>query len=95
VTSVLPHINGLLNLLITILVAAGYLAIRRGRRTLHARLMKLALSAGVVFLALKSRFSQHRRIAGFTIWGWLYVASTGVVIYWMNVSCVRTRLPLG
>ena len=129
----LPHVNGLLNLAITILVAAGYLAIRRRNRELHPVLMKIAIGLGVLFvvgyvvqvttlghqrfpgddwvrtlfvtillshtvlavalvpllirtvyLALKQRFESHKRIAPFTLWIWLYVSSTGVIIYGMN-----------
>lgn len=129
----LPHVNAALNLAITILVASGYVAIRRGNRGLHPRLMVTALILGVVFvvgyvtqvvtvghqrfpgddwvrsvflvillthtvlavtlvpmlirtvyLALKQRLDAHRRIARFTVWIWLYVSSTGVLIYWLN-----------
>ena len=37
-----------------------------------------------VVLAGKGRFEEHRRIVRFTYPIWLYVAVTGVVIYWMN-----------
>jgi len=37
-----------------------------------------------VYLALRERFDEHRRIVRFTYPVWLYVAVTGVVIYWMN-----------
>jgi len=37
-----------------------------------------------VVLAAKGRFEEHRRIVRFTYPIWLYVAVTGVVIYWMN-----------
>ena len=37
-----------------------------------------------IFLAMKVRHDEHRRIAPWTLAIWLYVASTGVVIYWMN-----------
>ncbi|MFN8624921.1 MAG: DUF420 domain-containing protein [Candidatus Binatia bacterium] len=33
--------------------------------------------------ALAARFDRHRRIARWTLPIWLYVSSTGVVIYWM------------
>jgi putative membrane protein len=129
----LPHVNALLNLSITLVVAAGYIAIRRGHRELHPRLMKTAIALGLlfvigyvaqvsiqghrrfpgddwvrtafvvlllshtilavllvpllirtVFLAVKKRFESHRRIAPWTLWIWLYVSSTGVIIYAMN-----------
>jgi putative membrane protein len=37
----------------------------------------------IVYLAWRERFSQHRRIARFAIWIWLYVSLTGIVIYTM------------
>jgi putative membrane protein len=37
-----------------------------------------------VYLAVKERFEEHRRIARVTFPVWLYVSLTGVVIYWMN-----------
>lgn len=37
-----------------------------------------------LYLGLKSRFSEHRRIVRFAFPIWLYVAVTGAVIYWMN-----------
>ena len=37
-----------------------------------------------VFLAVKERFPEHRRLARVTFPVWLYVSLTGVVIYWMN-----------
>jgi uncharacterized membrane protein YozB (DUF420 family) len=36
-----------------------------------------------VFLAVKGRFRNHRRIARWTFPIWMYVSVTGVVVYWM------------
>jgi putative membrane protein len=129
----LPHLNAFLNLGIFLLLIAGFVAIRRGRRRLHPRLMLSAFALGVLFLAAyvaqvvfsghqrfpgddwvrtvfltiltshtllaiaavplivrviylgaNRRFEQHRRLARVTLPVWLYVALTGVVIYWMN-----------
>lgn len=46
----LPTLNALLNSASALLLCAGYLAIRRGRRELHKRLMIGALLASVLFL---------------------------------------------
>ena len=43
----------------------------------------LGLVPRTVYLALKGRFDQHRRIARVTITIWLYVSVTGVVVYAM------------
>jgi putative membrane protein len=129
----LPHLNGGLNAAIAALLVAAGLAIRRGNRQLHPRLMWSAIALGLlfagsyvaqvaltghrrfpgddavrtlflvilvshtllavavvplvlraVFLALRERFDEHRRIVRFAYPSWLYVAFTGVVIYWMN-----------
>jgi putative membrane protein len=42
------------------------------------------LIARTVYLASRQRFEEHRRIVRFTYPVWLYVALTGVLIYWMN-----------
>ncbi len=46
----LPALNAVLNSLSALCLCSGYLAIRRGRRDLHIRLMVGALSASVLFL---------------------------------------------
>jgi putative membrane protein len=129
----LPHLNGALNAAITALLIAALVAIRRGRRETHRRLMLSAVSLGTlfivlyvvqtslsghrrfpgddwvrtlflwvlsthtvlavavvplvartVFLALRERFAEHRRIVRVSYPVWLYVALTGLFIYWMN-----------
>ena len=42
------------------------------------------LVSRTVYLALKARDAQHRRIARVTFPIWIYVSVTGVVIYWMS-----------
>jgi putative membrane protein len=46
-----------------------------------------ALAAPMVlrtlFLGLRARFGDHRRIARFTLPIWLYVSATGVAVYVM------------
>ncbi|MGQ0614175.1 MAG: DUF420 domain-containing protein [Planctomycetaceae bacterium] len=46
----LPTLNASLNALSALLVLSGWLAIRRGRRLLHARLMGAAVVASLLFL---------------------------------------------
>lgn len=36
-----------------------------------------------LFLALKGRLGEHRRLARWTLPVWLYVSVTGVAVYWM------------
>ncbi len=47
----LPAVNASLNALSGLLVVAGWIAIRRGRRELHRRLMISAVTSSVLFLA--------------------------------------------
>ena len=47
-------------------------------------LIVVPLVARTAYLALKGRFEEHRRIVRYTYPVWMYVAVTGVVIYWMN-----------
>jgi putative membrane protein len=49
--SPLPALNASLNAVAALLLVAGRLAIRSGRRTVHARLMLAALGASALFLA--------------------------------------------
>jgi putative membrane protein len=48
---ILPALNAVLNSLSALCLCSGYLAIRRGRRALHARLMVAALAFSTLFLA--------------------------------------------
>lgn len=59
--SVLPAVNASLNGLATVLLLAGYAAIRRGQRERHKRLMLSAFATSVLFLAcyLTYHFALH------------------------------------
>ncbi|MBI1899970.1 MAG: DUF420 domain-containing protein [Planctomycetia bacterium] len=46
----LPHVNAALNGTATVLLLAGYLAIKRRRETAHKRLMLTAFAASILFL---------------------------------------------
>jgi len=41
------------------------------------------LAVRTLFLAGRQRFAEHKQIARWTFPLWLYVSSTGVIIYWM------------
>lgn len=41
------------------------------------------LALGTAYLALRGRFARHRVVARWALPIWLYVALTGVVVYWM------------
>jgi len=66
-TELLPHVNAGFNTLVTVLLISGFVAIRRGNRTLHPRLMLSALGAGVAFLCgylLRFGLTGHKRFPG-------------------------------
>jgi len=48
----LPHLGGLCNIVITVLIVWAVVAVRHGDRSLHPKLMKLALVIGAVFLVI-------------------------------------------
>ena len=48
---------------------------------LAASILPLALIT--LYLALRKRFTKHRRIARWTLPIWLYVSVTGIIVYWM------------
>jgi putative membrane protein len=128
----LPKLNAALNSLCTLLLAASWLAVRRGNSLLHKRLNVTAFVLSTVFLlsyvvfhavapqtrypadlplrslyrailgshillamvvlpavlltfwlALKGRWAGHRRLARWTMPAWLYVTTTGVIVYFM------------
>jgi acetyl-CoA acetyltransferase len=49
--AVLPHLNAAINAVSIVLLVAGVLAIRRGDRRLHPRLMVATIALGALFLA--------------------------------------------
>ncbi|PJA07446.1 MAG: DUF420 domain-containing protein [Flavobacteriales bacterium CG_4_10_14_0_2_um_filter_32_8] len=128
----LPPIYASINGLTAILLILAVVAIKKGNRVLHQRLMKTNLVLSVLFLlmyiayhmtsnptpyggtdnikflyffilishillsiaiiplvlittvrAFSEQFDQHKKIAKITFPMWLYVAISGVVVYWM------------
>jgi putative membrane protein len=60
---------------------AIYLAVLLTHMTLAVATPPLVIRA--LFLALRNRIAEHRRIVRFTLPIWLYVSVTGVVVYAM------------
>jgi putative membrane protein len=130
--SFLPPIYAGINGLTAIILIWAVVAIKKGKRELHERLMKIAIGLSVAFLAmyvayhmtaestkyggegmmkmvyffilithialsiiiiplvlvtyvraLSQRFDKHKKIAKITFPLWLYVAITGVIVYFM------------
>ncbi len=66
---------------------ATYLAILGSHTLLAALAAPLVLRT--LFLALETRFPDHRRIARWTLPVWLYVSVTGVLVYVMLYHLAR------
>ena len=62
-------------------VRPTYFTILISHTLLAVLIVPLALRT--LYLALRSRFNEHRRIARWTLPLWLYVSVTGVVVYGM------------
>lgn len=60
---------------------AVYLVVLTTHTVLAALVVPLALRT--LFLSLRSRFAEHRRIARITLPVWIYVSVTGVAVYVM------------
>lgn len=58
-----------------------YLSILTSHTFLAALVPFLAIRT--IYLALKKRYPQHKKIARITLPIWMYVSLTGVVVYWM------------
>ena len=63
------------------LLRAAYLAVLASHTLLAVAALPLVLRT--LFLALRERLPEHRRIARWTFPIWLYVSVTGVVVYVM------------
>ncbi len=92
VLALLPHIGGLCNLIITALIVGAYVAIRRGDRELHPKLMKAAIGLGAVFLVsylVQITFSGHAEAPGE---GW--VRSGFLLLLFTHSVAAVAALPL-
>lgn len=62
-------------------VRSVYFAILISHTFLAVLIVPLVLRT--LWLAVKNRYDEHKRIARWTLPLWLYVSVTGVVVYWM------------
>ena len=62
-------------------IRSVYFAVLIPHIILAASILPLALIT--LYFALRKRFTQHRRIARWTLPIWLYVSVTGIIVYWM------------
>ncbi len=56
-----------------------YLAVLLSHTLLAVLVLPLVLRT--FYLAFKGRFEEHRKLAKWTLWIWLYVSVTGVLVY--------------
>lgn len=66
----LPHVNGVLNSVVTVLLLVGYGLIRSGRRDAHMKVMIAALLLSVIFLVSYVIHRFHAPIFVFPGEGW-------------------------
>lgn len=67
IADLLPHVSVSLNLIILVLIVAGVIAIRQGRRDRHRRLMLGAVGMGALFLVsyvAQTLIRGHSRFPG-------------------------------
>lgn len=67
----LPALNASLNGIATLLLASGYVAIRRGQRDLHRNLMIAALIFSALFLTFYLIYHYHVGSVKFPNLGWI------------------------
>lgn len=87
-----PHLLGALNVLLTALIVGGFVAIRRGNRDMHPRLMKSALAVSVLFLSgylVQTAVAGHRRFPGDD-----WVRTTFVVVLTSHTLLAVAIVPL-
>jgi putative membrane protein len=96
----LPHVGGALNAAVFALLIAAFVAIRRGRRELHPKLMLSAFALGVGFLVLyvaQVALMGHRRFPGDDAVRTLFLAILGThtVLAVASVPLVLRAVYLG
>lgn len=67
----LPAINASLNAIATVLLGSGYVAIKRGNKELHKKLMISALAVSAAFLACYLVYHYHAGSRPFPELGWI------------------------
>jgi len=88
----LPTINAALNTTCALLLCAGFLAIRRDRRRLHAGLMLGALTASVLFLVSYLVYHAFRGSTPYTKEGWTRPLYFAILISHIILAAVNVPL---
>jgi len=76
----LPEANAALNAATALLLSAGYVMIRRGRRTAHQTCMLSAFAVSVLFLASYLYYHAHAGVRHFEGAGWIRSAYFAILM---------------
>ncbi len=80
ISSNLPTINAVLNSISAILLVGGYIAIKRGNRTLHMRIMLSAFTVSALFLLSYITYHYSAGATKFTAEGFIRVVYFSILI---------------
>ena len=86
--SFLPPIYAGFNAATAILLIIALMAVKQNKIELHRLLVRLALLLSLLFLvcylhAWAGNYQMHKKLVRFAYPIWMYVAVTGVIVYWM------------
>lgn len=93
-TAHLPALNATLNFTAALFLSLGFVAIRRGRRELHMKLMLTALAFAAVFLASYVVYHHYHGDTRFTGAGWVRPVYFFVLVSHILMSIVALPLVL-
>ncbi len=88
----LPTLNASLNALATVLLASGYIAIRRQQKVLHQRLMTAALVVSALFLASYLVYHYHAGSKAFPDLGW--IKTVYLLILFPHIVLAAVMVPM-
>lgn len=90
----LPGVNAALNATATVLLAAGYAAIRAGQRGLHRNLMILATLVSAIFLGCYLVYHAHVGSKPFPDLGWIKTVYLLILIPHIILAAVMVPMIL-
>ncbi|MFP5457962.1 MAG: DUF420 domain-containing protein [Bacteriovoracia bacterium] len=90
----LPALNATLNGIATLLLAAGYIAIRRGNKELHKKLMISALGVSALFLISYLIYHYHAGSKLFPELGWIKTIYLFILIPHIILAAVMVPMIL-
>ena len=90
----LPALNATLNGIATLLLAAGYIAIRRGNKELHKKLMISALGVSALFLISYLIYHYHVGSKLFPELGWIKTIYLFILIPHIILAAVMVPMIL-